>query len=157
MGATSERRTVSVVEMAKILGLSRSGAYEAVAAIEQEAGARIAERCRELDIPPEFAPGLHVGWYGRGENAAARRRAELRKVAQTRLEAEGRKAKLAVESASLDMLTTLAAGALASVEAQKFLESMPTPEALMPALELRELESGSARAKGPGSQRQRPW
>ena len=41
-------------------------------------------------------------------------------------------------------------GALALRRLRSKAPSMPTPEALMPALELRELESGSARAKGPG-------
>ncbi|HVE49565.1 MAG TPA: hypothetical protein VNG69_08120 [Casimicrobiaceae bacterium] len=48
-----------------------------------EADAHIAERCRALGIPPEFRPTLSLCWFGRGENAVAGRRAELRRVAQT--------------------------------------------------------------------------
>lgn len=44
-----------------------------------EADARIADICRERGIPAEFRPGLNLGWYGRGENAAKERRGELRK------------------------------------------------------------------------------
>ena len=53
-------------------------AKDALSAVAR-AQAAIAERCTELGIPREFAPGLEVGWYGRGQNAAAQRRAELRR------------------------------------------------------------------------------
>ena len=43
----------------------------------------IAARCRELGIPAEFAPGLEMFWHGRGHNAVASRRAELRRGRQS--------------------------------------------------------------------------
>ena len=46
----------------------------------------IAARCTELGIPRSFAPSLELGWWGRGENASALRRAELRKVGYTKID-----------------------------------------------------------------------
>ena len=108
----------------------------------KEADAEVAEACRRVGIPERFRPSLHMFWMNRGENGLKERRVELRRVAQTRLAAEGRKGKLSIDSAALEMLTTLATGALKSAEAKAFLESMPTPENLIPALELQELEAG---------------
>jgi len=56
------------------------------AAIE-EANEKIAEECARLGIPHQFAPHLTFGWAGKGENMIAERRAELRRVAQTRIQA----------------------------------------------------------------------
>jgi hypothetical protein len=105
----------------------------------ETADAELAKRCRALGIPEEFRPGLHFSWYGRGENAEKNRRAELRKVAQTRIDAMAQAARVAIETRTLDGLTQLAAGALESAEAQAFLASMPTIEALMPALDVSSL------------------
>ncbi len=102
----------------------------------------IAQRCEELGIRPEFRPSISVSWYSRGENGMQKRRAELRKVAQTRIAAEGRKAKLVIDTAALERREALAAGALQSAEARAFLASMPTVEQLMPMLNIAELEAG---------------
>jgi hypothetical protein len=107
----------------------------ATEAVEQ-ADAQLAKRCRALGIPEEFRPGLTVSWYGRGENADAKRRAELRRVAYSRIDALAEQARVAIETAALDGLTLLAAGALESAEARAFLAAMPTVEALMPALDV---------------------
>ena len=104
--------------------------------------ARIAERCRELGVREEFRPGLSLGWYGRGQNGDAQRRVELRKVAQTRIAAEAKRAKYEIEVRTTDVLTGLAAGALHSSEAQAFLASIPTADELMPHLDVGELEAG---------------
>src|SRR5258707_14761673 len=42
-----------------------------------KANARIAERCRKLGIPRDFAPGLEFHWRDRGANAVKARREEL--------------------------------------------------------------------------------
>jgi len=105
----------------------------------READAELARRCRTLGIPEEFRPRLMLGWSGRGENADRERRAELRKVAQTRIAAMARSARVAIETQALDGLTQLAAGALESDAARAFLAAMPTPEALMPALDVKML------------------
>jgi hypothetical protein len=102
----------------------------------READAELARRCRTLGIPEEFRPGLRLGWYGRGENADKARRAELRKVAQSRIEAMAKAARVAIETRALDGLTKLAAGVLESDAARAFLAAMPAAEALMPALDV---------------------
>jgi hypothetical protein len=43
--------------------------------------------CDEVGIPTEFRPRLQAAWYGRGENALAQRRVELRRAAVSRLDA----------------------------------------------------------------------
>ncbi|MGH3844382.1 MAG: hypothetical protein ACRDS0_23485 [Pseudonocardiaceae bacterium] len=106
-----------------------------------DADAEIAARCRELGIPENFRPSIGTNWYGRGENADRERRAELRKVAKTKLEASARNGKLEIERSALELYTQLVAGALESAESQAFLATMPTVEALMPRLALSELES----------------
>src|SRR5262245_25761973 len=70
-------------------------AYEAVA----DAQARIAERSRELAVPEWTAPSVRVDWYQRGENASKRRVEELRRVAQTRIDAYAKTAKVEIERA----------------------------------------------------------
>jgi hypothetical protein len=47
-------------------------------------------------ILKDWAPGLNVYWHGRGENASAQRRAELRKVAPTEAERRLRSAEAAM-------------------------------------------------------------
>jgi hypothetical protein len=114
--------------------------------VVDEADARIAERCQALGIRPEFRPSLHLGWWGRGVNASKERRAELRKLAQARIAAAGRKAKLAVDQWAAERLTVLVAGALESADAREFLAALPTPEALMPPLTVAELEASDPAA-----------
>jgi hypothetical protein len=105
-----------------------------------DADAQIAQRCEDLGIQPEFRPELRVGWYGRGQNMVASRRAELRKAAQTRIAASGKAAKLAIEEQSLRVLTNIITGGLESVEARQQIASLPMPSDLMPRLDVTALE-----------------
>jgi hypothetical protein len=117
---------------------AHAAAEEAVA----KAAAEVEKRCEQLGIPESFRPGISgVGWYGRGENAVAERRTELRRVAKSRVDALTAAAKVEIERRSVDVQTTLIAGGLESDEARAFLESMPTPEGLMPVLALTEIEA----------------
>ncbi len=100
------------------------------------ADADLARRCRALGIPEEFRPRFNISWYSRGENACKERRGELRKVAQTRIDAMAKQALVAIETRALDGQTMLAAGALESAGAQEFLASMPAVETLMPTLDV---------------------
>ena len=109
-------------------------AAEAAKAEVGAAQAKIAARCQELGIPGEFAPGLTVGWYGRGQNAVASRRVELRKVAKTRLDAMEKAAQTEIERASVDAQTRLISDGLTSDAAKDFLEALPSATALMPEL-----------------------
>ncbi len=120
-----------------------AAAQAAVAAADEQ----VAARCRELGIPDEFRPRLTVNWYGRGENATASRRAELRKTANAHIEAQAKGAKTTIEARALDVQTDLMAGGLTSAAARRFLAEMPTPAALMPTIDVGELQAlgGDAR------------
>lgn len=104
----------------------------------------IAAICAERGIDPKLRPGLHLSWYGRGESADKDRRAELRKTAQTKVKAIGQSARLAIERESVNVQTQLVAAGLTTGEAHSFLDSMPTPEALMPAISVKALEAAHA-------------
>jgi hypothetical protein len=113
-----------------------------------EADAEIARRCRDLGLPDKFRPSLNVSWYGRGESASRERRAELRKVAQAKLEASARAAKVEIDRSAAGLLTQLTAGSLESSGAQEFLGRMPSIDQLMPPLTVGELDPDlSAAAK----------
>lgn len=120
------------------------GARKAVA----DADSEIAARCRALGIPEQLRPRITTSWYDRGENADKSRRAELRKVAQTRLAANARAAKVEIDRSAADLLTQLAAGALESSESRSFLEAMPTIDQLMPRLVLPELSAAHKNDEG---------
>lgn len=109
--------------------------------VVEEAKVQLAERCQELGIPARFAPRLNLFWHGRGENALASRRAELRKVCYTRLDALEKEARTEIEASSVEIQTQLIAGGLDSEAAREFLASMPTPEELMPAVGLEEVRA----------------
>jgi len=106
----------------------------------------IAERCAELGIPPDFAPGLSgPSWYGRGATQVAERRVELRKMAKTRIDALAKRAEAQIAAASVGVQEQLLAEGLTTVAAQAFFASMPTPAELMPPLALPALlEAGRA-------------
>jgi hypothetical protein len=108
----------------------------------------VADRCKELGIPPEFAPGPgSIYWVERGENAMKDRRAELTKRAYTRIEAEAQKAKVKIGLAASEIRVQLLSGSLESEEAKRFLAAMPTAEEMMPKFTLREIEDAAAKAK----------
>jgi hypothetical protein len=113
---------------------------EAAKAFVEEADAKIAALCREHGIPENFRPGLNLSWYSRGENASAERRAELRRLAESRIEASKKAARTAITAREAELLTRVIAGGLASDEARTFLESLPMADELMPPIVLHELE-----------------
>ena len=78
-------------------------AEEAVALAQRD----IAQRCAELGIPVQFAPGLQLAWHGRGENAFKQRREELRRVARSRIAAIETQAKLQIAQEALRAKTEL--------------------------------------------------
>ena len=117
-------------------------ASEAAQEEVEAANARVAARCQELGIPKEFAPGLDLRWYGRGQNAVASRRAEFRKVAKTRLDAMEKAARTEIERASVEAQTRLIADGLTTEAAKAFLESLPSVESLMPELDATTILAG---------------
>jgi hypothetical protein len=101
----------------------------------------IAARCKELGIPAEFAPGLSMFWHGRGHNAVAERRTELRRAAKSKIEAIEKEALSKIEGLSLEAQTQIIAHGLESEAAKNFLEAMPSLEALMPPVMVAEIQS----------------
>ena len=78
--------------------------------------------------------------------------AELRKVAETRIEALRQKAVAAIEAKTVEFETTLAAGALESATAAEMLKAMPTAADLMPPLSAAEIDRAL-----PTSSPKDPW
>lgn len=112
-------------------------AKEAVAAARKD----IAERCRQLGIPPEFAPDLHVYWQERGQNAVAQRRAELRAAAKAKIASIEKAALTRIEHMSLEAQTNILASGLDSAAAKDFLASMPDIKSLMPEVSTADIQS----------------
>ncbi len=115
---------------------------EAEGAAKQEtdkANARIAERCRQLGIPKRFAPSINTYWVGRRENAVAERRAELRKMATTRIEAIEQETIVKIEMASVNAQTEIVTNGLSSEAARNFLDRLPSIETLMPKFAIAEI------------------
>jgi hypothetical protein len=106
----------------------------------KKANVQIAARCRELGIPDQFAPTLDAVWHLRGhDNSVAQRRAELRTMAKTRIEAIERKALTEIEMSSLKAQEEIALAGLTSVDARRFIEEPPSTETLMPRLSFAEI------------------
>jgi hypothetical protein len=110
-------------------------------AIVAEANAHVKARCREAGIPESVAPGLNLVWESRGENILKERRAELRKVAKTRLDAEQRRAIAIIKEQCVEFEGLVLAGGLESEAAKALLTSMPTVDVLMPPLDVAALQS----------------
>jgi hypothetical protein len=100
----------------------------------------IAKRCKELGIPPTFAPQINATWQGRGENMLAARRAELRRVAKTSIDAMTKAAVTKIEKQALDLRTQVVGMGLLSADAKMFLESLAPVEDSMLALDFGEIE-----------------
>jgi hypothetical protein len=124
---------------------------------------RIAQRCRELGIPKDFAPNLQLNWHHRGYgNSVKARREELRRVAQAQIESLERQAIVKIEQASVEAQTELALAGLTSEAARAFVERLPTIESLMPALSYEDLAGDTdppvvEQLITPNALRQRRW
>lgn len=115
-------------------------AAEAARKVAEESQAKIAKRCEQLGIPKTFAPSLSVSWVGRGENMLAERRAELRRVAKTSIDAMVKAAVTKIEKQSLDLRTQVVSMGLLSADAKLFLESLAPVEETMRVLDFAEIE-----------------
>jgi hypothetical protein len=109
------------------------------AQVVERANQEVQRRCEEMGIPERFRPRLQVAWAGRGENATRERRAELRRVAQTQADADQKQALTQIEAASVEAQTELLRDGLTTDAARAWLDALPTPEQLMPALEVSSL------------------
>ena len=87
-----------------------------------EAQRVIAARCKDLGIPPEFAPGLMIAWQGRGQNAVAGRRQELRRMAKSKIEAMHKEAITKIEHIALAAQTEIMTTGLETDTAKEFLD-----------------------------------
>ncbi len=116
-------------------------AYRLAEKAIEDAQVVVADRCAELGIPKEFAPSLSCGWFGRGENAVAKRRDELRRKADAEIKAMAQRARARIEEWSLKTQTQLVAQNLTSDSARAFLDNMPPTEALMPLLDLQQMQA----------------
>jgi len=109
-----------------------------------EANRMIRARAVELGIPSEFAPSVSFHWAARDPRYNVQQsQAEMRRAAYKRIEAMERSAKHEIDRAALDVQTNLVAEGLTSARAVEFLSAMPTVDALMPAVDIRELTSGT--------------
>lgn len=106
-----------------------------------DANKAIAERCKKLGIPEEFAPGLHLVWQERGQNSVATRRSELRRVAEAEVEAMKRAAITKIRRQSLDLRTQVVSMCVMSPEAKLFLESFAPVEDAMASIDFSAIES----------------
>jgi hypothetical protein len=115
-------------------------AVKSVEPLVRKAQEQVAARCQELGIPRRFAPSMRLAWSHRGYgNAIAARRAELRRMAHTQVEAIEAKAITKIEQECLEAQTALAVAGLTSEAAKVFVGKLPTVEALMPALSFAEI------------------
>lgn len=100
----------------------------------------IAKRCRELGIPDRFAPNLAIRWHARGyDNLIDKRKAELRLMATTRIQAIEQKAAADIELNCLRAQEQIALAGLTSEAARGFIETLPSIDTLMPALSYSEI------------------
>jgi hypothetical protein len=118
-------------------------AYKRASVAVEQLNEEIQQNFEDRGIPTEFAPSCHPAWFGRGENISASWRAELRKVAKTRITAAAKAAKVEIERQSVELQTQLVAGGLQSEEARAFLAAMPTADALMPSLSVADIEAAA--------------
>jgi hypothetical protein len=101
---------------------------------------RVAARCRELGIPDCFAPSLSLEWQNRGyDNSLEKRKAELRRMARTQIEAIEVKAIVEIEMSCLQAQTEIAMSGLTTDAARQFIGRLPTIETLMPRLSFAEI------------------
>ena len=119
----------------------------------RKANEEIVRESEAMGIPREFAPSLSTPWIERGENIIRGRRFELTKVAHSRIEQMGKEAKLQIERTSVEFQTRLLANCLESADAKAFLETMPTPAQLMPAITMEEMHEALNPARKSDPQR----
>jgi hypothetical protein len=140
----AERRAEFQKQLATVFAWDSDEAWkqinEEADEFEEEMNRRIAQRSRELGIPAEFAPRRNSYWAGRHENGSKERRAELTRVAYTRIESDEKTAKGTIDAASADIQVRLLADGLETASAKAFLESMPAPEHLMPVFTVAEIQ-----------------
>lgn len=112
-----------------------------------EADRMIAERAAELGIPDEFRPSIKHAYFERGEGAFKARQSELRRLAKAQIEALEKTARVEIERMSVNAQTEIIANGLSSDAAKAFLAQMPKIEALMPSLDLSQIETDAVKRR----------
>jgi hypothetical protein len=120
-----EEVQADVIQMAK----------EAVAKLNEE----IRGQARLLGADPRWAPQVNLPMYGLYDGRDDKAKEPARKLAATRLAALRAVANKAIDEGALNIEESLIVGGLESDEARALVESMPTAEALMPAISLADL------------------
>jgi hypothetical protein len=115
-------------------------AHERAERLEAEIGQAMQKTFAELGIPPAWAPSISFSWYGRGENYAASRRAELRLVAKTEIDRRAKTAKTELHRRSAEAQERILVAGLTSETAHALLEGLPSVAELLPPLELEAVE-----------------
>jgi hypothetical protein len=120
--AASERAATLVVQFEQQLDTYYSfdqdaiwkAAYEEAEKVVAAASEQIKERNLALGIPTQFAPSLHLSWYGQGQQATKQRRGELRHIAMAQIDELTAKAKTNIERMSLEAQTEIVTNGLES-------------------------------------------
>jgi len=120
-----------------------------------EASRAIAERSRELGIPSRFAPQLTARWSGQA--TAKEERAELRRLAASRIDAMVARGKVAIETEAARLQVELISGAIESLEGNAFLTRIPAAEALIPSLGMDDLKKLLTSVTTDEDRRAHPW
>jgi hypothetical protein len=116
-------------------------AKEEVQKVVDSAQERIQRRCKAIGIPEEFAPVISFNWHSRGHNAVASRRAELRAAAKAKITSMEEAAISKIERMSLEAQEAIIRDGLESGAAKEFLDGLGKIEALMPPVEIGEIQS----------------
>jgi hypothetical protein len=113
-------------------------AREGVRAINQQ----LAERAGEIGLPKQMGyPKLDLTWNtSDSEYVNRERRSDIRRMIDARIAEAAATATVEIEQRSLQAQTEVLAGGLTSEAARAVLASLPSVEALMPALDLATLE-----------------
>lgn len=115
---------------------------------------KIDARCKKMGIPKDLSPRLVLSWEARGQMKAAQRRAELRRVAKSEVDAMKAAAMTRIRKQSLDLRTQVVSMGLLTSEATLFLESLAPVDEAMRGIDFAAIETKLlAQQRGADSQR----
>ena len=112
-----------------------SAAVAAAVAAAKKANEEVSFEASRLGIPEEFRPSLQFHWDRRGQAEYEGRRQELRRVAKAEIETLEKTARVMVEQESLRAQTEIIRSGLDSTAALAFIDSLPSVDEIMPALD----------------------
>lgn len=130
---------------------------EALGALHSEAEEHLAKinsllraKCQTIGVPTQWAPVFTVTFPAKDGTLITKRRAEMRKVATSRLAALKTNALLEIERSESTLLTELITTQLLAKPAAEWLAQLPTAQALMPDVTFAAVASISAAELVPG-------